>query len=120
MAGPTSQPPPVLSGCERGADFGGQFGPTARPGGFHFVQFSFTQLLTVKEYQKELIDQEDTFIPIQISEESCTISPDLFLSKYVMQRKPVVLKVLHFLINYTSGSRIVINKSTRIRVVRVI
>ena len=30
---------------------------------------------------------------VQISEESCSISPDMFVSKYVMQRKPVVLKV---------------------------
>ena len=31
---------------------------------------------------------------VQIAEESCSISPDMFVSNYVMQRKPVVLKVL--------------------------
>ena len=39
------------------------------------------------------INSESLFF-VQIAEESCSISPDMFVSNYVMQRKPVVLKVL--------------------------
>ena len=54
VSGPTWQPPPVLSGCERGADFGGQFGPPTRPGGIHFLQFSDTFIVPTLDMNIEI------------------------------------------------------------------
>merc|ERR1719158_12895 len=40
----------------------------------------------------QILEENLAKLQVQISEESCSVPPDVFLSKYVMQRKPVVLK----------------------------
>ena len=63
------------------------------------VEFIFCTFLptfdfcTANSLKISQINSESLFF-VQIAEESCSISPDMFVSNYVMQRKPVVLKVL--------------------------
>ena len=112
VSGPTWQPPPVLSGCERGADFGGQFGPTARPGGFHFVQFSLTKLLTVKNIRNNSLIKRILLYLSRYLRRAVQYPRICFSQSMWCRGNQLSLRFYISSSNYTSGSQIVIKKST--------